>query len=122
MYYEFEETADNTFSYALAEKRKRELKMSRTRMVKTLPLQTILDKYNMTHIDFVDINVEGFEIQVIRTIDFNKTDIDVLLVEQLGSNLEDVVRSDIARYLKQFNYSAISKFNRTVIYEKQCKY
>lgn len=54
---------------------KEEIKM------KAVRLQTLFDKYNMTEIDLVSIDVEGAEFQVLNSIDFNKTNIKVFLIE-----------------------------------------
>lgn len=55
--------------------RKEEIKM------KAVRLQSLFDKYGITKVDLISIDVEGAELQVLNSIDFNKTSIDVLLIE-----------------------------------------
>jgi FkbM family methyltransferase len=55
--------------------RKETIKMQAVR------LQTLFDKYNMKEIDLVSIDVEGAEMQVLNSIDFEKTEIKVFLIE-----------------------------------------
>ncbi len=55
--------------------RKEEIKM------KAVRLQSLFDKYNITKVDLISIDVEGAELQVLNSIDFGKTSIDVLLIE-----------------------------------------
>jgi FkbM family methyltransferase len=49
--------------------------------MKAVKLQTLFDKYNMINIDFISIDVEGAEMQVLESIDFNKTNITCFLIE-----------------------------------------
>lgn len=56
---------------------------SRKEVVKipALRLQTILEKNNITHVDLLSIDVEGAELQVLESIDYDKTSIDCILLE-----------------------------------------
>jgi len=44
-------------------------------------LETILIKYNINHIDFCSIDVEGNELNVVKSVDFDKFIIDFLTIE-----------------------------------------
>ena len=44
-------------------------------------LDTILNKYKLTHIDFLSIDTEGSELSILSTIDFSKYYIDVITIE-----------------------------------------
>lgn len=50
-------------------------------IVKTKTLGKILDKYNITNIDFLSIDTEGSELDILSTIDFNKIYIKVITIE-----------------------------------------
>jgi FkbM family methyltransferase len=49
--------------------------------VKTRPLKDVFKEENMTLIDYMSIDVEGHEIQVLKGIDFNEVKINVLTIE-----------------------------------------
>jgi len=49
--------------------------------IKTCPLQVLLDKYVIKHINFITVDTEGGELNILKTIDWDKTTIDVLSVE-----------------------------------------
>lgn len=119
-YYQFYEGGINTFDKERAEYLIRlGYEIKGINRVPVVTLQSILDKYDVTHIDFLDIDVEGHEKEVINGIDFNKVDIDYILVEQLQMDLEAVVSSEIAQILREHGYCATCKFDRSVIYEKR---
>lgn len=58
------------------------------------PLSAILDEADVTHINFFSLDVEGAELKVLETIDFEKVEIDILMFEttmlkQTRHNLQD---------------------------------
>ena len=55
-------------------------------MVLGRSLSAILDEVNVSEIDFLSLDVEGFEINVLNGIDFTRHSIRVILVECLNSN------------------------------------
>lgn len=54
---------------------------SEVRKVKTVRLDSLLEKYNITHVDYLSIDVEGAELDIIKTIDFGKITITALTLE-----------------------------------------
>lgn len=49
--------------------------------MKALRLETLFDKYNLKEIDLISIDVEGAEYQVLNSINFDKVNISVFLIE-----------------------------------------
>lgn len=49
--------------------------------LKTIKLQTLLDNHNINKIDFFSLDVEGYELQVLKGLDFNKIKPDYILIE-----------------------------------------
>jgi FkbM family methyltransferase len=49
--------------------------------VKTEVLSNLLQKHNVTKVDFCSIDTEGSEFDIIKTIDFNKYDFGLFLIE-----------------------------------------
>lgn len=78
--------------------------------VKIFKLQTIFDNYGITHIDLLSIDTEGSELEILKSIDFSKTNISVILVENnYKSNL-------IYTYLTSKNYRKIKTLDADEIY------
>ncbi len=119
-YYRFSESALNTFDPNYAETVIKEfgLELKDSIEVPVIPLCNVLRTNHIKHIDFIDIDVEEHEFEVIKSIRFDEVEIEVILVEQLDSNLESVINSEIAEYLKSKGYLPVSKYNRTVIYAR----
>jgi FkbM family methyltransferase len=49
--------------------------------VPSVRLDDILAEYGITHVDFLSLDVEGHELEVLKTIDFSQVTIDVITVE-----------------------------------------
>ena len=71
--------------------------------VKTKKLETILDENNIKHINYLSIDVEGAEFEVIKSINFNKVFIDVIGFE---NNYNDV-SVPIVEYLQNKGFIII---------------
>ena len=69
----------------------------------TKKIETICDMYNIKHIHFMTIDVEGAEFDVIRSINFEKVFIDVILFENNFTN----VSIPIVEYLQTKNYKIL---------------
>ena len=57
-------------------------------MTSCLPLLSTPGHFNITHIDFFSLDVEGAELEVLKTLDLSAVHISVLVVEQDGTNPE----------------------------------
>jgi FkbM family methyltransferase len=71
--------------------------------VDTQKIETICDKYNIKHINYLSIDVEGAEFEVIKSINFDKLFIDIIEFE---NNYNDVSKPIIS-YLESKNYIMI---------------
>ena len=71
--------------------------------VETKKLETILNEYNVSHINYLSIDVEGAEFEVIKSINFDKVFIDVIGFE----NNYDDVSLPIVEYLNNKDFIQI---------------
>lgn len=58
--------------------------------VNGIPLKNILQQEEISEIDYMSIDVEGYEIEVLKGIDFESTKIDVLTIENCNPGYEEV--------------------------------
>lgn len=83
--------------------------------VEVCTLQSILDQYGITKIDFLSVDTEGSELLILKSIDWAVTDIDVIIVE---NNYND---DQIYNYLVQNGYVLVENFGFDEIYRKRKK-
>ncbi len=69
-------------------------------------LQSILDEVGIHHINFFSLDVEGYELNVLLGIDFDKTVFDYLLVEIQIHQFDDIVN-----LLDNFGYELTENFS-----------
>jgi FkbM family methyltransferase len=78
--------------------------------VRAIPLQALLDKHNYSEIDYCSIDVEGSELSVLDSIDYSKTRIKVISVED---NYND---QRIRKFLKDRGYILDQRIGMDLIF------
>lgn len=89
--------------------------------LKTRSLAAILaDKLPpRTKINFMSIDVEGLDLEVVMSNDWEKYRPDILLVEFTSRKVSEVVNSELYKFLSEKNYDLIAKTHFTAIFESQ---
>lgn len=80
--------------------------------VQTKKLNDILNKYNITNIDFLSIDTEGSELSILETIDFDKINIDIITIED---NYKD---TNLMKFFTDRNYSFVKEIECDKIFKK----
>ena len=120
-YYAFNEPALNGFSKELSEERdgKGSYFVKFTKDIETSTLEEILDN-NLPKdqsIDFLSIDVEGLDFNVLKSTNLEKYHPKVILVEILNSSLADIQVSKIYKFLTDAGYEFYAKAVNTVIFK-----
>lgn len=78
--------------------------------ISTQKLENILKKYKLYNIDFMNIDIEGHELEVIKSINFKKFKIKVICVEILDYNkFAKSRKKQLISYLKKNNFKLFGK-------------
>ena len=74
--------------------------------IRTQKLNSLLKKNNIKKIDYFNIDIEGYELQVLKTIDFDYFDIKVICVEIITSS-KNIKKKEkkIIQFLKKKKYT-----------------
>ncbi|MDP5158584.1 MAG: FkbM family methyltransferase [Flaviramulus sp.] len=109
-YHMFSESSMNTFSNSFIEKNNLGDKIIKTIEVPIYSLKEILDKHikSSDRLDFFDIDVEGFDLEVLKTNDWDLYRPKVVVIETDLSIKEDI-NSEIVEYLESKRYRLIGK-------------
>ena len=117
----FNEPALNSFSTELSAQRDGEKSYFITERIpiKVYPLDEILDTHVPAgrHIDFMSIDVEGLDLQVLQSNNWEKFRPDYLLVEDILDDMDNLNNSEIYRFVTQRDYKLVAKTIRTLIFE-----
>jgi FkbM family methyltransferase len=122
-YYMFNEPALNTFSKDLADKRagKDDYKIISEKDMETSTLEEILEKHLPygREIDFLSVDVEGLDLQVLKSNNWKRFRPKFVLVEILGSSINDIANSKEYKYLSGPGYEVFAKTVSTVIFRRE---
>lgn len=118
-YYLFKEPAYNTCSASQAEIWSRSSEIIGKQSIHTWRLSEVLDKYldNNSIIDFLSVDVEGLDYQVLLSNDWERYRPTVILVESINSDLKGVLNSSICRYMDNHGYELFSKIYNTSVFK-----
>lgn len=119
-FYIFNEPAFNTFSKELADSRiVNKIAFDRNIKITTKRLGTVLDKYMSKDqkINFLSIDVEGFDFEVLESNDWNKYIPNYILIEMHYFNMEYLKESAIYRFLINKGYKLVSVVYITLIFK-----
>ena len=78
-------------------------------------LDNILIEQNLTDIDFMSLDVEGFEMEVLQGIDFSKINIDVIIVENDRTHFGD---KGLRHFIKKQGYKHIARLSGDDVFKK----
>ena len=119
-YYQFNEPALNGFSesISLGRDRLRDYKITERTAIGGMPLSDVLNKHMPpnTSIDFLTIDVEGLDFDVLKSNNWDRFRPKVILIEILVSNLDSLLSDPIATYLMGMNYRLYAKTLNTVFF------
>lgn len=109
-YYMLEESSMNTFSLDFIKKHNLESKIIKQVEIPLFSLKEILDK-NLNpndRLDFFDVDAEGFDLEILKTNDWNKYRPKIILIES-DVNIKEDMSSEIVAYLESENYRLTGK-------------
>jgi FkbM family methyltransferase len=120
-YFMFNEPALNTFDQALALERNayKQYKITKTIDIETDSLAGILEMIEIPKvIDFLSVDVEGFDLQVLRSNNWIKYRPKVVVAEVLQCHLTEIGDDEIVKFLCQIGYEPYAKSGNSVIFKE----
>ncbi|MBY0516458.1 MAG: FkbM family methyltransferase [Bacteriovoracaceae bacterium] len=118
-FYSFQEPALSTFDEKLAADRESAGRILKDRFeIEILPLSDILNKHmpKGQMIDFLTVDVEGFDLDVLKSNDWSKFRPRFILVECLGLEIESLQANETYQYLKSQKYNFKGRLINTCLF------
>src|SRR3989344_3816890 len=118
-YYMFADGAYNSFDEERARswKSSRGLEIEKIRMVAFMPLSQILREQDINKIDFLNIDVEGFDFEVLKTHDWS-IDTRVVAIEDETFNPDAPRENAIYSYMRDKGYVLAGLAGLTLLFNK----
>lgn len=115
----FNEPALNTFDGARAKSlEKPPYRIEQVRPTRCAPLSTILEEHGIRAIDLLTIDAEGFDFEVLKTVDWDRNKPKVVLTEQFSRDMATLMQSDVHGYLAERGYTLVAKTFNSVFYQR----
>jgi FkbM family methyltransferase len=116
-FYVFDREVFNSFN--------KEASLSKGKIVRELKIRTykladVLDKYLPVNqkIDFFSIDVEGLDLEVLKSNNWEKYVPDYIIVEENDISVENIQKSAIYRYLTGLSYKLIAVLCASFVYQR----
>lgn len=116
LYYFHDKSAINTVSKEIASRHN--VKAKQVKQIYSSTLNILLNKHNIDKIDYLSIDVEGHELDILNGFDIKKYQPDIVSIEFLDlnlekfefhyNNIENVINSEIYKYFISNNYKFIN--------------
>ena len=121
-YYIFNDPALNTFDKTLMQEREAHTsyRVIQTTKVGVERLERILDQHlpDGQEIDFMSIDVEGFDLQVLRSNDWIRFRPEFVLVEALDFSMDDANKHPVHEFMIGVGYKLVAKTMNTLFYQE----
>ena len=119
-YYIFDVPALNTFSKERAQflQSNSHYKLINTVLVNTKPLKQVFEEYlpSNQNIDFLSVDVEGLDYNVLLSNDWELYRPYIVLIEEFDSSIDKICRSNTCKFLNSKGYEFFSKTYNTVFF------
>ena len=125
-YHLFEEAALNGFSKELSEQRRNlaNSKLIGIENIETYKLTTVLDRYMPKNqpIDFMSVDVEGFDLQVLQSNDWSRYRPMYVLAEELHEIISpSLEETNVTSFLSAHRYEVVARTVNTLIFKDTTK-
>ena len=126
LFYYHERSSINTISKDVHNSRKNKAKEIKKIRSTTLDSVIVNSPYSNKKINFLSIDVEGNELNVLKGFDLKKYYPEVIVIEYLdlkmkelefyNQNIDIIINSDIYKYLKNYNYHLVNWVHSDLVF------
>jgi len=112
-YFMFSDGAYNTLDNRVAEdlKSRKYPSFLGTKEIQSLPLSEIIKKYKISHIDYMNVDVEGLDLQVLKSHNWS--------IKPKVISVEDSNKEGIGSFLSQHGYELAAYVGKSLIFKLQ---
>jgi len=88
-------------------------------VVESIDINTLFNAYSIVEIDYLNIDLEGVDEEVLFDIDFSKFKIYLIAIEDYTANINPSTHSNITSYMIKNNYDFTSRVGPTSIFVRR---
>ncbi len=107
-------SATGTISKDITEERK----FFKSQTVPAISISNLIDVNNISSVDYLNIDIEGYDELILKEINFTKINPKVVSIEDYSNKLSELVKSKITVTLENYDYILIGRSGPTSIFLK----
>lgn len=104
IYYMYSSSFYNTFSARVNEKLKTITQLIGEKRIKTIKLSEVFDSLDIKNIDFMSVDVEGMDFNVLQSNNWNKYRPKVVITEYFSKDIDLLSKDDVYHFLIDAGY------------------
>lgn len=85
-------------------------------MVPATSIGKLISDFNITHVDYMNLDIEGFDEMILREIDFLKIHPQVVSIEDYSTSLAELTQSSITQFMEEKGYGLAGRAGPTSIF------
>lgn len=117
-YYLFDHPGVNTFDPVFAREIGKLRTLQEKRMVQCKPLHTVLAEHCSQEIDYMNVDCEGLDLDVLKSNDWSKFRPFILSIEIHKLDTEQILDSEVYKYMKKQEYKLVAHYKPTAFFER----
>lgn len=120
-YFIFDEPALNSFDHKLVGSRLEttSYKVISTKDIIVKRLDSILNEHMPNRkIDFMTVDVEGLDLDVLKSNDWNRFRPTIVIIESLGTSVQDALKTEAAVFMNSNGYELCAKTYNSLIFKE----
>jgi FkbM family methyltransferase len=91
-------------------------KLLNSKKIKSISLTALILRWNIKDINFLSIDVEGLDLEVLESLDLANIRPQAIIIESFSSDLTNDIDSDISKHLQNFDYRYFCRTVTNTIY------
>ena len=120
-FYLMEESALNSFDKTYVDwlVNEKNYKLYKELQLEVYPLSTLISEFPiLEQVDFLSIDVEGLELEVLKSNDWDKLRPTLIVIEILDAKLDSLGTFEVHQFLERQGYTAVAKTMNSVFYKQ----
>jgi FkbM family methyltransferase len=103
-YYMFKSSFYNTFNEFDLDSIQQHTTLLGVKNVTTILLSSLLEQYKVTNIEFLSVDVEGLDLKVFQSNDWNRWKPNIIITEYFPKEIVEIIKNPVYQFLKSKGY------------------
>ena len=94
---------------------------SNQQLVPAKSIQKLVADFNIPQVDYMNLDIEGYDEMILKEIDFSKINPKVISIEDYSKSLAELTSSSITKFMEEKGYALVGRAGPTSIFFERLK-